>query len=70
MQHKLNLIVNDNIHSAFLKANSALLKKYKINNNEKLVSAWKDEYNAEIVFPEYIAFKNENDLTMFLIKWN
>ena len=70
MQHKLNLVTNDNIHSAFLRANAALLNKYQINNDQELVDAWKEEYNAEINFPECIVFNNKNDLTMFLIKWN
>jgi hypothetical protein len=69
MEHKLNLLIDGEINRGFLKANSALLNKFKINNTNDLIFAWKKEYNVDLILPDYLKFRNENDLTMFLIKW-
>jgi hypothetical protein len=69
MEHTLNLIVNNEVNLGFLKANSALLNKFKIDNTDGLIHAWKKEYNIDLILPDCLKFHNENDLTMFLIKW-
>jgi hypothetical protein len=69
MEHKLNLLIDGEINRGFLKANSALLNKFKINNTNDLIYAWKKEYNIDLILPDCLKFHNENDLTMFLIKW-
>jgi hypothetical protein len=69
VEYKLNLIADDEINRGFLKANSALLTKFKINDSNELIHAWKTEYNIDLILPNYLKFHNENDLTMFLIKW-
>jgi len=69
MEHTLNLIVNNEVNLGFLKANAALLNKFKIDNTDDLIHAWKKEYNIDLILPDCLKFHNENDLTMFLIKW-
>jgi hypothetical protein len=66
----ISLIVDDNINPIFLKANSALLKKYQITNTEQLTKLWKSDYAAELVLPEYILFDNQIAMTTFMLKFS
>jgi hypothetical protein len=70
MQHRLSLIVDNEVNTAFIKANGALLNKFKVNSADELIKLWKTEYNIDLVLPEYLVFDTKTDSTMFLIKWS
>lgn len=70
MTHRLNLITDNEVTTAFIKANGALLNKFKVDNTDDLVRLWKTEYNIDLVLPEYLVFDNKVNSTMFLIKWS
>jgi hypothetical protein len=70
MQNNLDIIVDNEISLAFLKANAALLDKYNINSTDSLIEHWKKEYNADIVLPSHLIFKSKSSLTLFLLRWS
>ena len=66
----LPLIQGDNITSAFLKANSALLDMHSVTNVTQLIELWKQEYQAELSLPDQLLFDTQSDLITFLLKWS
>lgn len=70
MQYTINLIENNEINIAFLKANTNLLNNYKVNNEEELIRLWKQVYKVDLVLPDRMIFQNNTNLTLFLLQWS
>lgn len=70
MEYSINLIENNEVSIAFTKANTALLNKYSVNDNDTLIELWQKEYGVDLVLPEKLVFANNKDLTMFLLRWS
>lgn len=77
------IIVNEKINPLFIKSNGLLISEnYKElmeckddeSRNEKLVTLWKEIYQAELIYNTEmqhwceIKFNNHHNLTMFLLK--
>lgn len=70
MTFTLDLVTNEEVELAFLKANANLLKTNSVKSTDELIMLWKKVYNAELILPDKIVFSNNKDLTMFLLKWS
>jgi predicted metal-dependent hydrolase len=76
----LNLWVDDNINTAFVKANLALLSKYSQEFQDSkdketlLEKLWLKEYGVQLVKSNQqycnLKFASGEDRTVFLIKWS
>ena len=70
MQNNLDIIVDNEIILAFLKANAALLDKYNIISTDSLIKHWQQEYNADLVLPSHLIFNSKTNPTLFLLRWS
>jgi predicted metal-dependent hydrolase len=77
------IVESNKINAVFVKANSALLKKYKENFQKAstiesklalLIKYWEKEYKATLIKQDdvvsQIEFKNSKDLTLFSLRWS
>jgi hypothetical protein len=61
---------NGDISSAFVRANSEILKKHKISTVEDLENVWYSEHRIRLsVSNKKLIFNNTVEMTMFLVKW-
>lgn len=67
---KIMLVVKDEINLVFLRANLQLCEKYAVSSTAQLIELWKLEYSAELVLPEYVLFKNQVEITTFMLKYS
>lgn len=70
---KISIVDEDqsNIRPSFIKANSAVLKKFSISNSVELETYWFQEYGIRLdITNKNIIFKNLSEMTMFLVKWS
>jgi hypothetical protein len=77
----LEILNQDKISTAFIKANGFLVEKYKLDieraicKNKKLEELWTIEFDAILKFNnelkvyDKIEFKDSEMLTIFLLKW-
>jgi hypothetical protein len=74
MTYQVSIFVDNKTSASFVKANSFLIEKYKdildveIDKNVLLKKLWLTEYRAQLL-DDTIAFNNDKDLTVFLLKW-
>jgi hypothetical protein len=78
----LEIINQDKISTAFIKANGFLIEKYKFEieqadyKDKKLEDLWATEFDAVLKFNNtlkvynQLIFKDSESLTIFLLKWS
>ena len=65
----LDLVKNDKVNNAFVRANKHVIDTYNVKSFEELQNAWYKEFNCTLTDQKLI-FQNDRLLSVFLLQWS
>lgn len=64
----LDLVKNNRVNNAFVRANKHVIDTYKVTSFEELQKAWYKEFNCTLENQQLI-FQNDRLMSVFLLQW-
>jgi hypothetical protein len=66
---ELSIIVDDQVNTAFVKANKSLLDNNNIKSFTELQEVWGKKFNCKLTSNNTLIFDSERKLSMFVLTW-